>query len=110
MKTRTALVAKGYNTRHGRNYATIRAVWHGGAYVDLAFNGAHASEVINVWDYATNRSTIGDIENVQRGTVRRVLLAWIADNDAEESHDANGHDTERPPRQWLASYVENLAY
>ena len=115
---RRAHVTKSYRPRHtqtGRETATISAEWHGGAYVDLSFDGGDVIEVINVWDYRTDTATIGH----QRGAVRAALLEWIADNDAEEleqmlSASPASEDPEiramcrrRHPRYWLRNYIEN---
>jgi hypothetical protein len=43
--------------------ATLRFVWHGGAYIDVGYAPASedewaASEVINVWDYTDDKPRI----------------------------------------------------
>lgn len=37
---------------------SIRGTYHGGAYIDLSFGAGEPFDVINVWDYATDRPTI----------------------------------------------------
>ena len=40
------------------NGHVIKGTYHGGAYIDLSFGDGPAFEVINVWDYVTDKPTI----------------------------------------------------
>jgi 16S rRNA C1402 N4-methylase RsmH len=61
---------------------TIRATYGGGPYVDLTFGGAaHATEVLNVWDYRAGAPVIDNTPDA----VRAALMAWVEDMDADPS-------------------------
>lgn len=85
----------------------------GGSYADLTFAGAvEPIEVIGIWDYAAGESELGP----ERGELRRILLQWVRDQDAEEYQDAASVTDDaaelsnlrrRPRRRWLLTYLEN---
>lgn len=61
--------------------------WHGGAYIEVGRRNGTAQEVINVWDYRTDKPRI---ERTQKAMAERVD-EWIADYNAE-SPQALVHD------------------
>jgi len=51
----------------------IRGTYHGGPYIDLHFGSDPAAfDVINVWDYATDKPTIRNTPSA----VRAALIEW----------------------------------
>jgi hypothetical protein len=66
--TRERTVSVAHMTMAGR---LVTGTYHGGPYIDLSFGGA-AFDVINVWDYEANKSTI---ENTHRA-VREAMREW----------------------------------
>lgn len=75
-----------------RSGVPIRADYWGGAYVELTFGSEtfHPTEVINVWDYETDKAEISLDKQELRATVR----GWMKTNDAEWP-------------EWLTGYMEN---
>ena len=72
--SRATITARGY---------TIRGEYHGGPYIDLSFGDGEAFDVISVWDYAADRSTIPNTPLA----VRRAMLDW-----RREAGDSLAHD------------------
>jgi hypothetical protein len=70
---------------------TIRATYHGGAYIDLAFPDTGPFDVVNVWDYATGRPTIANDPDAVRAEVEE----WF-----DAMGDSMAHD--------LALHAENI--
>jgi hypothetical protein len=54
--------------RNGQNSATstLHFEYEGGAYIDVSFDGASATDVINVYDYAAGRSTVATRRDFER--------------------------------------------
>jgi hypothetical protein len=50
----------------------VHGEYHGGPYIDLSFGDGRAFEVINVWNYETDRPTIA---NTTRA-VRHAMIEW----------------------------------
>ena len=86
--TITAGTSKGERTRSiaqmtmgGRS---ITGTYEGGAYIDLYFTGSEvAFDVINVWDYATDKPTI---ENTH-SAVREEMQEWKKAAGSSLGHD-----------------------
>ena len=72
--SRGSIIAAGY---------TIRGEYHGGAYIDLSFGDGEAFDVINVWDYATDKPTIPNTPLA----VRRAMLEWRCAAGDSLAHD-----------------------
>ena len=62
---------------------TIRGEYEGGTYIDLSMGDGAAFDVINVWDYAADRSTIPNTP----AAVRRAMIEW-----REAAGDSLSHD------------------
>jgi hypothetical protein len=66
----------------------IRGTYEGGAYIDLYFVGNNqAFDVINVWDYETNKSTIP----LTKKAVEREMLEWRDAAGDSLEHDLKEH-------------------
>ena len=63
-----------YEVLFETNFGPIRAVWHGGQYIEL-FTGDDdsAKDVINVWDYQTNSPRIATNAEAMAKCVREWL-------------------------------------
>lgn len=70
---------------------SIKAEWHGGAYVDLMWNGP-AHEVINVWDDATGKPKIPLTTEALTETVNRWMDTYREDLSPADSREALMHD------------------
>lgn len=78
--------------RRSRSGVRIVAEWHGGAYVELSFDGLPPSEVLNVWDDDTDKPGIP----VTKKALIGCLEEWIREMDS---------DTSWP--KWAEDYVKN---
>ena len=62
------------------NGGKVQAVYTGGAYIDITFGEReHATEVINVYDYAAGKSTIPTTAKA----VERELVRWLRETNPE---------------------------
>ncbi len=61
----------------------IKGTYHGGAYIDLSFGDGRAFDVINVWDYATDKPTIPFTSDA----VRQEMLEWREAAGESLDHD-----------------------
>ena len=70
----------------------IRGDYAGGAHIDLTFGSSayRPTEVINVWDYETGKSTLPATNKA----VRRAIEDWMAEQDDEWP-------------EWYECYLEN---
>jgi len=61
----------------------VTGTYEGGNYIDLSFGNSPAFDVINVWDYATDKPTI---ENTHRA-VREAMREWKKAAGSSLAHD-----------------------
>jgi hypothetical protein len=62
------------------NGGKVQAVYNGGAYIDITFGEReHATEVINVYDYAEGKSNIPTTAKA----VERELIRWLCQTNPE---------------------------
>ena len=65
------------------NGHVIKGTYHGGAYIDLSFGDGPAFEVINVWDYVTDKPTIAFTSDA----VREQMVEWKEAAGESLDHD-----------------------
>jgi hypothetical protein len=68
---------------------TLYISWAGGPYIDLRAYGwsRHAAEVINVWDYAKDESTIPFTREALQAEVNRWVATYGEHGKADLIHD-----------------------
>lgn len=59
---------------------TLVFTWEGGTYIDVAQEGRHANEVINVWDYEESKPFIP----FTKPAMRQHVTTWIAEYPRKE--------------------------
>ena len=93
---------KTHFTYRGRSFD---ATWEGGAYIDVRFGGTPTpTEVINVWDYETDKPYIPFTQNA----LHKALKRWVFEQDNEAEDWAREQD--QPVDDWYAAYIENARY
>lgn len=92
-----------------RGDVLLRADYAGGPYVELTFGseGYHPIEVINIWDYETDKAEppfdtwvsqpSPIMAAAQRSALRTLVKNWMADQDEEWP-------------EWYEGYLENARY
>ena len=67
---------------------TIKGTYHGGAYIDISFGNGPAFDVINVWDYTENKSTIP----LTYEAVKKELIEWANAAGDSLEHDLRNYE------------------
>ena len=111
-----ASIALDYATPAGRELVSIQGERASAAYIDLRFGGRRPIEVINIWDYRADRSTVDNTD----AAVYAAVKAWADDQDAEEldyrladytdpddRNEIRAQWAAAPERAWLFTYVAN---
>jgi len=85
-----------------RDCKVVKAEYQGGPYISLTFGYLPTpTEVINVWDYATDAPEDPDLRSqdrqIRRVAVRKQVFSWIETQDEEWP-------------EWYDGYLENGGY